>query len=71
MAKIKIEIEFPEFVTAMLNDCEYTPEQSVKILKAFVQGKLAMQEGYWLETDLFEFLDDIAESGEEEEILNS
>ena len=71
MAKIKIEIEFPEFVTTMLEQCEYTPEQSVKVLRAFVEGMLSLEEGFYLQTDLSSFIDNIVDSGEEEDILNS
>jgi hypothetical protein len=71
MAKIKIEIEFPEFVTAMLEECEYTTEQQVKILKAFTEGMLCVHNGIFLQNELSSFLDDIVDSGEEEDILNS
>ena len=71
MAKIKIEIEFPEFVTTMLEQCEYTPEQSVKVLRAFVEGMLSLEEGFYLQNDLSSFIDNIVDSGEEEDILNS
>lgn len=71
MAKIKIEIEFPEFVTTMLEQCEYTPEQSVKVLRAFVEGMLSLEEGIYLQNDLSSFIDNIVDSGEEEDILNS
>jgi hypothetical protein len=69
MAKIRIEIEFPEFVTAMMNDCEFTPEQSVKVLRAFVEGTLSLEEGFYLENDLSSFIDNITDSGELDEII--
>jgi len=71
MAKIKIEIEFPEFVTTMLEKCEYTPEQQVKILKAFTEDMLCVDNGIFLQNHLSSFIDDIVDSGEEEDILNS
>jgi hypothetical protein len=67
MAKIRIEIEFPEFVTAMMNDCEFTPEQSVKVLRAFVEGMLSLED--YLENDLSIFIDNITDSGELAEII--
>jgi hypothetical protein len=69
MAKIRIEIEFPEFVTAMMNDCEFTPEQSVKVLRAFVEGTLNLEGGFCLENDLSSFIDNITDSGELDEII--
>jgi hypothetical protein len=69
MTKIRIEIEFPEFVTAMMNDCEFTPEQSVKVLRAFVEGMLSLEDGFYLENDLSSFIDDITDSGELDEII--
>ena len=69
MAKIRIEIEFPEFVTAMMNDCEFTPEQSVKVLCAFVEGSLNLEEGFYLENDLSSFIDNITASGELDRIM--
>jgi len=69
----KIEIEFPEFVTitTMLEKCEYTPEQQVKILKAFTEDMLCVDNGIFLQNHLSSFIDDIVDSGEEEDILNS
>ncbi len=69
MAKIRIEIEFPEFVTTMMNDCEFTPEQSVKVLRAFVEGSLNLEEGFFLQNDLSSFIDNITDSGELDEII--
>jgi hypothetical protein len=69
MAKIRIEIEFPEFVTRMMNDCEFTPEQSVKVLRAFVESSLNLEEGFYLENDLSSFIDNITDSGEIDEII--
>ena len=69
--KIKIEIEFPEFVTKILTQCDYTPEQHVKILTAFVEGRLGFHYYTSLQDELLQFIDDIVDSGEEEDILNS
>ena len=69
-AKIKIEIEFPEFVTKILTHCDYTPEQHVKILTAFTEGMLRFHYHTSLQADLQQFIDDIVDSGEEEDILN-
>ena len=71
MSKIKIEIEFPEFVTKMLSECEYTPEQQVKVLKAFAEGTLQFHNTINLQNDLTDFIDEIVDTGEEEDILNS
>ena len=71
MSKIKIEIEFPEFVTKMLSECEYTPEQQVKILKAFAEDMLQFHNTINLQNDLTDFIDEIVDTGEEEDILNS
>jgi hypothetical protein len=69
MAKIRIEIEFPEFVTTMMNDCEFTPEQSVKVLRAFVEGSLNLEEGFYLQNELSSFINDCWDSGELDEII--
>lgn len=66
---MKIEIEFPEFVTKILNACEYTSEQQVKVLKAFVEEMLQFHNHINLQQDLNSFIDDIVDSGEEEDIL--
>ena len=71
MSKIKIEIEFPEFVTKMLSECEYTPDQQVKTLKAFAEGMLQFHNTINLQNDLTDFIDEIVDTGEEEDILNS
>ena len=71
MSKIKIEIEFPEFVTLMLSECEYTPEQQVKVLKAFTEGMLQFHNTINLQADLSGFIDEIVDNGEEDDILNS
>ena len=71
MSKIKIEIEFPEFVTLMLSECEYTPEQQVKVLKAFAEDTLQFHNTINLQNDLTDFIDEIVDTGEEEDILNS
>ena len=68
--KIKIEIEFPEFVTKILTHCDYTSEQHVKILTAFTEGMLRFHYHTSLQADLQQFIDDIVDSGEEEDILN-
>ena len=69
MAKIRIEIEFPEFVTRMMNDCEFTPEQSVKVLRAFVEDSLNLEEGFYLQNGLSSFINDCWDSGELDEII--
>ena len=71
MSKIKIEIEFPEFVTKLLEQCEYAPEQQVKVLKVFAEGMLQFHNHINLQSDLQMFIDEIVDSGEEEDILNS
>ena len=68
--KIKIEIEFPEFVTKILTNCEYTPEQQIKILTAFTEGMLHFHYHTSLQAGLQQFIDDIVDSGEEKDILN-
>jgi hypothetical protein len=52
-----------------MNDCEFTPEQSVKVLRAFVEGTLSLEEGYYLQNDLSSFIDNITDSGELDEII--
>ena len=71
MAKIKIEIEFPEFVTKILEECEYTPEQQVKVLKAFTEGMLQFHYHTNLQADLFGFIDELADSDEDIDMLDS
>ena len=71
MDKIKLEIEFPKFVTKILTQCDYTPEQRVKILTAFAEHRLGFHYYTSLQDELLQFIDDIVDSGEEGDILNS
>jgi hypothetical protein len=71
MNKIKIEIEFPEFVTKILTQCDYTPEQQIKIITAFAKDRLGFHYHTSLQGELLQFIDDIMDSGEEEDILNN
>jgi hypothetical protein len=70
MAKIKIEIEFPEVASKILAEAGYDSQQQVKLLTAFAEGMLDINGYINLQQNLEIFLDDITESGEEEDILN-
>jgi hypothetical protein len=70
MTKIKIEIEFPEVASKILAEAGYDSQQQVKLLTAFAEGMLDINGYINLQQNLEIFLDDITESGEEEDILN-
>ena len=69
MKKLKIEIEFPEFVTKMLSEFEYTQEHQIKIIKEFTENMLQFHNLINLQADLMEYIDYIEDSGELDDII--